>query len=85
MMKTFITHSKNLLESEIFPEIQSSDDPTLIFYPLSDGWETALKEILGERKVYDLFRKQFTFHQEKFAQHADWRDQVPTGFSMHFY
>lgn len=79
----FYQSLKELLDREIFPEIQSSDDPTLIFYPLSDGWETALKEILGARKVYNLFRKQFAFRNEKFAQHEDWRDKIPAGFSMH--
>ncbi len=79
----FCQSLKELLDREIFPEIQSSADPTLIFYPLSDGWETSLKEILGARKIYDLFRKQFAFRKEKFDQQADWRDQIPAGFSMH--
>jgi RimJ/RimL family protein N-acetyltransferase len=74
---------KGLLDNEIFPEIKQSDDPTLIFYPLSDGWEAPLKEMLTGREVYDIFRKQFTFNQEKFSQLAGGRSQIPAGFSLH--
>ena len=73
---------KKLLNDKLFPEIKESNDPTLIFYPLADGWEVSLKEILGERKIHDLFRKQFTFNPEKFAQHSDWQNQIPAGFQI---
>jgi RimJ/RimL family protein N-acetyltransferase len=72
-----------LLDNEIFPKIRQSDDPTLIFYSLADGWEQSLKEILDGREVYDIFRKQFTFNPEKFAEHANWQHQIPAGFQMH--
>jgi len=81
--KAFNQMLKEQLDHEIFPEIQTSDDPTLIFYPLSDGWESPIKEMLGTRKVYDLYRKQFCFHPEKFASHADWQIRIPAGFSLH--
>jgi GNAT superfamily N-acetyltransferase len=73
---------KGLLDDELFPRIQTSVDPTLIFYPLADGWETPLKEILGTRKVARLFRKQFVFDKEKFAQKLDWQDKIPSGFTL---
>lgn len=73
---------KGFLENELFPKIKKSDDPTLIFYPLSDGWEIPLKNILGEQTFYDLFRKQFTFNQNKFVQQSNWQDQIPAGFSL---
>jgi len=81
---TFNLGLKELLDNEIFPEIQATDDSTLIFYPLSDGWETPLKGMLDGRKVLDLFRKQYTFNPVKFAHHADQQKQVPAGFQMQF-
>ena len=74
---------RDLLENELFPDIRLSNDPALIFYPLADGWESPLKEMLGEHQVYDIFRKQFSFSQEKFAQGVDGRDHIPAGFSLH--
>lgn len=74
---------KELLENQIFPKIKQTDDPTLIFYPLPDDWEAIIKKILDQRKVHSIFRKQFKFNQEKFAQHSDWPNQIPKDFSLH--
>jgi hypothetical protein len=80
--ETFNQALKEWLDNEIFPQIQTSDDPTLIFYPLADGWEGALNGMLKARKGYDIFRKQFAFDQGKFSQLADGHGQIPAGFSL---
>ena len=74
---------KRLLDNEIFPAITHSDDPTLIFYPLADDWEMPLKKMFVGREVYDIFRKQFRFNPEIFAQHADQQNRIPASFSRH--
>jgi RimJ/RimL family protein N-acetyltransferase len=81
--KAFNHTLKEKLDSEIFPETQSSSDPSLVFYPLSDDWEPPLKGMLRTRKIYNLFRKQFCFRPEKFALHTDWQNRIPAGFSLH--
>lgn len=70
---------KDLLNDQIFAKIKKTGDPTLIFYPLVDGWEAPLKEILSGHEVYDIFRKQFAFHPEKFP---GLDQQVPAGFGL---
>jgi RimJ/RimL family protein N-acetyltransferase len=73
----------DLLNTELIPKIHGSDDPTLVFYPLTNGWESPLRKMIGKRKVFDIYRKQFSFNLEKFAQRADQHNQVPAGFSFH--
>jgi len=73
---------KDLLFQELFPQIKVSSDPTLIFYPLSDGWGKVFKDILTKVPVHDLYRKQFEFKPEKFTQIANQQGAVPAGFSL---
>jgi len=74
---------KELLDNDLFPKIKESDDPTLIFYPLSDGWEAPIKKMLGQREIHNTFRKQVAFKPEKFTQHSDWEAHIPVGFNLH--
>jgi GNAT superfamily N-acetyltransferase len=66
------------LKAEIFPALAHSDDPTLIFYPLADGWEQPLKAMLEGYPVYDLFRRQFSFHSDRLRGPAE----PPAGFAL---
>ncbi len=68
----------HLLTGEIFPDLAQSDDPTLIFYPLAEGWEPPLKAMLGGYQAYDLFRRQFSFHPDRFRGPAE----TPAGFAL---
>jgi RimJ/RimL family protein N-acetyltransferase len=73
---------KKLLDDRLFPEIKISNDPTLVFYPLSDSWEVPLKKTLDGRRVLDLFRKQFIFNPKKFISSSNRQKQIPAGFQM---
>ena len=73
---------KELLENDLFPEIRESDDPTLIFYPLTEGWGQTIQTILRDHQPIRIFRRQFTFNPKKFWQQALQNKLVPTGLQL---
>ena len=79
--ETFNASLSALLAESLLSEIAHSEDPTLILYPLSPGWEDTISILLKNRTPINLYRRTFTFDPAKFAALIDHRTP-PKGFEL---
>jgi RimJ/RimL family protein N-acetyltransferase len=45
--------------------------------------DQTIKSILGDHQAIEIFRRQFAFNPEKFAQQSNQKKLVPAGFKLH--
>jgi len=58
-------------------------DGQMFLHLCSPGWEAKLEKLLHETKKGTRYHHRL--NRETFAQHAGWREKLPTGFEMRYY
>jgi len=70
-----------LLAESLLSEIAHSEDPTLILYPLSPGWDDKISVLIKNHTPIKLYRRTFTFDPAKFAALIE-HCTPPKGFEL---